>query len=619
MTIIRNLILATTAIVSLGAAATASAQEIGTVIAFGDSLSDNGNLFAVSGTPNSPPYFAGRFSNGPVLTERLNGPMQRAGAASLGGVRIDPNANQNYAFGGARANPNANTPPDIYDQIGFFTVQDGRFAPNDVVTLYAGANDIFATLQTPGITPAGIASGSAAAARDVAGAASLLGRIGAPRVVVPNLPNLGAIPRLNSDPLASFAGTSATGVFNERLGANLEGVAAANPGSDYYYVDVRRLADAIVADPQRFGFTNVTTACLAVPSCRTAPAAQQNQFLYFDDVHPTTAGHALYSALILDYLTAADQAAAAGAMSETAFADRLRQVRSTYERGADFAAASRAGTARAGAYANVDGLVYDRDAGGGIGSYDYSSGGVTIGYETPIGERVLAGVSASFAAGSADDSRFEFDTRSFAADVYATMLFGPAHLTASAGIAHVDFDDIERRTLLPMVTNQGGNTNAALADIGLSAGYDILLGQLVVTPNASLTYAHFDVDGFTETGLAARIAYGGYDRDALYGSAGIDLSYDASLGGRMATLTGTIAYEDELLSNDDGLVSRIDGSPNRARVTGFGDLPGRGFVLGAGAKTALGDATSIAASYSVGFGDEIDQSHEGRISLGIAF
>src|SRR5919108_3147959 len=43
-----------------------------TVVMFGDSLSDNGNLLALTGgaVPASP-YFAGRFSNGPVWVERL--------------------------------------------------------------------------------------------------------------------------------------------------------------------------------------------------------------------------------------------------------------------------------------------------------------------------------------------------------------------------------------------------------------------------------------------------------------------------------------------------------------------------------------------------------------------
>src|SRR5690242_20274022 len=61
----------------------ALAQTYSGVQAFGDSLTDNGNLFAltraIQPVPPSPPYFDGRFSNGPVWVEQL---MPRLGLPS---------------------------------------------------------------------------------------------------------------------------------------------------------------------------------------------------------------------------------------------------------------------------------------------------------------------------------------------------------------------------------------------------------------------------------------------------------------------------------------------------------------------------------------------------------
>src|SRR5689334_18901018 len=64
----------------------ADASPITSVVVYGDSLSDNGNLFAAVGFP-PPPYFHGRFSDGPVAVEQL--------AASLGVPLFD------FAVGGA--------------------------------------------------------------------------------------------------------------------------------------------------------------------------------------------------------------------------------------------------------------------------------------------------------------------------------------------------------------------------------------------------------------------------------------------------------------------------------------------------------------------------------------
>ena len=67
------------------------------IIFFGDSLSDNGNLFArdFGFLPKSPPYFDGRFTNGTVWTEKVS--------AWVGSTWHLPQAANIYATGGSTA------------------------------------------------------------------------------------------------------------------------------------------------------------------------------------------------------------------------------------------------------------------------------------------------------------------------------------------------------------------------------------------------------------------------------------------------------------------------------------------------------------------------------------
>jgi hypothetical protein len=58
------------ALVLLSLSAVAQVDLLGSVIVYGDSLSDNGNLFAATGQPG-PPYYQGRRSDGPVAVEQL--------------------------------------------------------------------------------------------------------------------------------------------------------------------------------------------------------------------------------------------------------------------------------------------------------------------------------------------------------------------------------------------------------------------------------------------------------------------------------------------------------------------------------------------------------------------
>jgi outer membrane lipase/esterase len=51
--------------------------------------------------------------------------------------------------------------------------------------------------------------------------------------------------------------------------------------------DTFALLERLIDDPGAFGFSNVTTPCLATPDVLTGCQG----YLFFDGVHPTTAGH----------------------------------------------------------------------------------------------------------------------------------------------------------------------------------------------------------------------------------------------------------------------------------------------------------------------------------------
>ena len=86
-------------------------EDAGSFYVFGDSLSDDGNLFDLTGNP-PPPYFEGRFSNGPVWAD------------TAAGAVAGPTAN--FAFGGARAEgPGPQGLPDLDAQIDLFAGATG--------------------------------------------------------------------------------------------------------------------------------------------------------------------------------------------------------------------------------------------------------------------------------------------------------------------------------------------------------------------------------------------------------------------------------------------------------------------------------------------------------------
>jgi phospholipase/lecithinase/hemolysin len=291
---LRSVILAGLIAVSSACAASASTltDKYTSFWVFGDGYSDNGNLFAATGgaAPASPPYFNGRFSNGPVWNEGIGADFAFAGASSA-----------NFAFGGATAVTNGDPIPDLLLQIGLFnaTVPPVAQGTRPLASLWFGANDILNAIDGAVGESATLAAAIAAANAVGLGVLSLKA-LGIEDFAVWNLPDLGAAPRFAAQPSNAQLASDATDAFNARLDivlADLRG-----DGLQVNEIDTFSLFAAVVDDPAAFGFDDATTSCLVSgPSVCANPTG----LFYFDPIHPTAAAHALLEDTFEDTFVAA--------------------------------------------------------------------------------------------------------------------------------------------------------------------------------------------------------------------------------------------------------------------------------------------------------------------------
>jgi outer membrane lipase/esterase len=237
------------------------------VISFGDSLSDSGNVFQATGNSPPPPYFNGRFSDGPVWNEIL--------ATRLGLTAPTPSllGGTNYAWGGANT-ISAGSAPSTANQVDdFLTTTGGSADRNALYTISTGSNDISEVGR-------GTLTGDdlGAAATNVASLVNDLKAAGAESILVLNAPNLGLIPGAAGNPEEA---TALSNAFNTSLSAALVDI------SGVELVDLFSGTTDIAANPAFFGLDNVTDPCIstAFPDC--------SKHLFWDGAHPTTAGHAL--------------------------------------------------------------------------------------------------------------------------------------------------------------------------------------------------------------------------------------------------------------------------------------------------------------------------------------
>ena len=279
------------------------------VTVFGDSLSDPGNVFALTGTvSNTPyavipsaPYTTGghHFSNGKTWIEQR--PGGDVNAQSSGPAYQVRGVFTNYAVGGARARPASGglVQGDLTVQVQNYLADFGGAArPGATHVIFIGGNDIRDALQAGGGMPSFLILSAAVDA--VAANIQTLYLAGARRFVVVNGPDLGLVPavRLTGDPVTITGATLLSAGYNVGLAAAVTALSAGLPGIHIALVDLFGFLDGVVADPGKYGLTDVTDMCITPGVKGNAKCSNPNDYLFWDGIHPTTAGHALLADLI---------------------------------------------------------------------------------------------------------------------------------------------------------------------------------------------------------------------------------------------------------------------------------------------------------------------------------
>ena len=249
------------------------------MIVFGDSLSDDGNLYRLTGGAIPPPdtYFRGRSSNGRVWPEVVSSRL---------GIPLS-----NRAFAGARSgsgNVIGNFPGLAEELATYFRETGNRADPRALYVLWAAANDFLSATGKSSLR-----SMVTRLVDNLVDSARRLQVAGARDIAVSTMPDLGLIPyaRFGNSPYSVEDFTDASLYFNALLAERM-----AELGDRIMVLDVLPFHRAMVAQPQQFGLENVRKACLAT-RCENP-----DSYMYWDDRHPTRAGHALLASIFVSTL-----------------------------------------------------------------------------------------------------------------------------------------------------------------------------------------------------------------------------------------------------------------------------------------------------------------------------
>ncbi|ESQ83906.1 hypothetical protein AEAC466_11295 [Asticcacaulis sp. AC466] len=600
----------------------AHAQSYTRLVSFGDSLSDNGNLYTATGNP--PPPYNKRFTNDLVWNEYLAG----SGQGFFTPPATINTGNVYYGWGGARSDSAANSSgpiPGTPTQIGAFLSRGGTFGANDVVAMWAGANDIFQALPTAAANPAtastymtGIA---ATAAGNVATQVGQLSTAGAKTIVVMNLPDLGSTPNFNVDPSTSALTSLTSGVFNTALDAGLKTQAASHTGTNIIEVDIKSAFTAIVANPSAFGFSNVTQACINVTACVTGSQDTRNTYLFWDGVHPTAGGHRVVAALTAQYIYTPTLTQGVGMLADGSYNMR-RSVQS------EMSGLFHANGSKGGYFLQVVGSQAERHMNvamqstiGGATStsdqsaYDYSLGGIRAGAVQPVNDRLSFAIGVTAMTGDAKAMMVQAKPTDLSVDVGLDWRPGAYFVTGTLGAGITSYSNYERHTLIDGFRETANHVDTTAYSASVQTGFDKDMGGWTVTPVARLSYAAAKMGSFNEQGVVAAVAF--EDRQVSAFSGAVELQASGQLSAN-TRLSGVIGYEGVFSGDAGDLRGQLIGNTAQAYMVSMGDVGSPGALVGVGVETRF-SGFSLKAQYRGTFGSDNQKDQTALISLNKAF
>lgn len=314
------------------------ATTIDKIIVFGDSLSDNGNIYSLTTNakkaiplipiiPKNPPYYDGRFSNGLVWIEHVAKQMN---------VKLE-----NYAYGGSWAESAVDSwlvvPFGLDMQVSYYLVAAAldfhKF--QHLYVIWMGGNDYI-----QGRSDADYATTNTV--ESIKKQMEWLLYYGANNIALVNLPDIGSAPvAAEKGPAFVAAVNKLARMHNTKLAAMVADMRKAYPDANIALIDVKEYYDDIMSHPEKYLLKNTQDACytggfflqkmmannLEIAAAKEAKinilqnaslqtayftsmsaangddhCANPDEYLFWDNIHPTRIVHQAFATLTYNKL-----------------------------------------------------------------------------------------------------------------------------------------------------------------------------------------------------------------------------------------------------------------------------------------------------------------------------
>ena len=579
--------------ISLSIAGIAHAELYSGVTFFGDSLTDGGYFSPI--TQGTPPLGLGLNESGQFTTNPDNtwatSFAEQLGTTSVANTVGGAQIGNNYAIGGARAGVDivntdfgTNIPvASVNTQVnGYLT--NKKVDPNGMYVVWGGANDLLAAATNPATA---INTVSSAAGSQIAAIKALKDN-GANYILVPNIPDIGLTPTA----IAAGAGFQSSGTMLANLYNQTMYSGAVATGANIIPLDTFSLLQQVAANPNAYGFTNVTQAACTTASSLTCgsndlvtPDANESYF-FADGIHPSGRAHQM----IADYANAVVTAPSligvlphiattAGLATNERLQSHINQIQSSDQKPARNLWAT-------GEFENQDIAGFEGDSNTqvllGVDFAHPNSANAVTGLYGNITQKEFenSGVRTGL-------SNIELEEVGFG--VYHSNTFdrlGGVQLNGAVGFGNMDIDVTRAVTLGGNRQEFKSNADGKRYYANIQAGYPMQVSSIAITPYIGATASRVRLDALKEqemSGIAMQFDEQKYT--TTYGKLGVKANHNL-----VDTLNvfGDIHYQKQLSDNREAASARLNTIANISFDTPIVETDDDNFGMTLGVSKSFG-------------------------------
>lgn len=603
-----------------GFAGNVRAQTFNSVVVFGDSLTDSGNIAQANGLPAGTSFTT---NPDPIWAEIVAETFGASATNSLAG-------GTNYSWGGACVDPNVtceNPVPTTEQQINQH-LSGASADPDTLYMIWGGANDITAVV---GEDPQGALDSALKSAEAYVDQIRGLQDAGARYVVVLNLPDLGkTVNARRAGAGAAAALSSLTQAYNGALDAGLSSLE-----HGIVPVNASALMDEIIEDPASYGVTNIDdTACTPgsnplrpkggaesivcgpTDSGYLSPPDTSENYLFADGSHPSGPIHEAAANMVISTLAAPVQVSLGGeggvevarSHRDAVFAEQMLDL--GFDRS----------VAKWHSYLRGQAGKHDFKIPFHPGKTQAEMQVLTLGADYRALNELYLGAALSLGNHSNDVSGASIDSTVVTGSLHGTFIFDVFYLSGALNLGRTSIDISRSIRLGAALRTEHGSTTS------YQYGTDVELGWVLDTSEKyrynlffGLGWLNQKIDGYSENGVSSTsMNFSDFERDSLIVRAGYQFKGNLLVPSEMMLPYIRIAYEREL--NDDPVSVTAGSNTMSGRFTLPGFKPPNEWVNTAiGLTVNIGSRTEAFAGYSGRFGNNSRRDHEFSLGARITF